>query len=157
MSTTVLTGIVCNNTCFGFKEGDNTPDYLGLFGPAFGQLIGPFELDISATGYSLTVNVHSLPFSFNDPHLSISFNSPLLASFSPGAFEFIATGNNAFGIAVAETEFFCPTVEPFTPGVPEPATWALMLIGFGLVAGVARLRKRPKDKLACGRSLHLAC
>lgn len=28
------------------------------------------------------------------------------------------------------------------PGVPEPATWAMMLVGFGVVAGVARRDRR---------------
>lgn len=30
----------------------------------------------------------------------------------------------------------------FTAAVPEPATWAMMLVGFGMVAGVARYRRR---------------
>jgi hypothetical protein len=39
-------------------------------------------------------------------------------------------------IAAIETEFGCPV-----PGVPEPATWAMMLLGFGLLAGITRLRR----------------
>ncbi|MBV8971796.1 MAG: PEPxxWA-CTERM sorting domain-containing protein [Sphingomonadaceae bacterium] len=27
------------------------------------------------------------------------------------------------------------------PGIPEPASWALMLAGFGLVGGLARQRR----------------
>ena len=141
MPTTVLTGNICDNTCLGFSPGDDTPDYLGLFGPPFGNLMSrPFELDTSATGYTLTINGHSLSFGFGDPHFSISFTDPLLASFAPGSFLFTATGTNPFGIAVAETEFGCPFPEPFTPGVPEPTTWALMLLGFGLLAGLRRFR-----------------
>lgn len=34
------------------------------------------------------------------------------------------------------------TGAPITVGVPEPATWAMMLLGFGLVAGLAKFRKR---------------
>ena len=30
---------------------------------------------------------------------------------------------------------------PVTPGVPEPATWTMMIIGFGAVGGVMRKRK----------------
>jgi hypothetical protein len=111
---------------------------LGLFGPAFGNLIGqPFELDISATGYSLTINHHTVSWLNGDPHFAISFADPLLSSFVPGAFQFTATFLNQYGIAVAETEYGCPV-----PGVPEPATWALMLLGFGLVAGISRMRRR---------------
>lgn len=52
---TITTGTICDNACFWWRPGDNTPDYLGLFGPVFGDLTGqPFTLDISATGYSLT-------------------------------------------------------------------------------------------------------
>lgn len=36
-----------------------------------------------------------------------------------------------------------PTDRPILPAVPEPATWALMLAGFGIVAGVARRRRTP--------------
>ena len=32
------------------------------------------------------------------------------------------------------------------PSVPEPATWAMMITGFGLVGGV--MRRRPKADLA---------
>jgi hypothetical protein len=121
---TIITGEVCSNTCFGFGVQDNVPDYLGLFGPAFAELVGPFTLDIGASNYSLTINGNTIVFGLNDPTRQIVFNSPLLASFAPGAFEFIATGNNPFGVATAESEFLCPT-----PAVPEPATWVLLLVG----------------------------
>ena len=137
MTTTILTGTICDNTCLGYSPGDDTPDYFALFGPAFGDLMGrPFELDISANSFALTINGHTLSFGPGDPHFAISFTDPLLASFAPGAFMFTATGTNAYGFAVAETEFGCPV-----PGVPEPATWALMLLGFGLLAGMRRLRR----------------
>jgi hypothetical protein len=32
-------------------------------------------------------------------------------------------------------------VEDGTPGIPEPATWAMMIAGFGLVGGMARRRR----------------
>lgn len=135
---TILLGQVCDNTCFGYQPGDNTPDFLGLFGPVFGELVGPFSLDIGAANYSLTVNGHTLSFPFADPHLSISFTDPLLASFSPGSFLFTATGANPFGL-VTETEFFCPV-----PGVPEPATWAMFVIGFAILATVRK--RRPQGR-----------
>jgi hypothetical protein len=31
---------------------------------------------------------------------------------------------------------------PAVPGVPEPATWAMMIIGFGMVGGLLRRRRR---------------
>jgi hypothetical protein len=33
-----------------------------------------------------------------------------------------------------------PVLDP--PAAPEPATWAMMLIGFGGIAGVAAMRQR---------------
>lgn len=30
----------------------------------------------------------------------------------------------------------------FAPGVPEPATWAMMLLGFGAIGGLMRVRRR---------------
>jgi hypothetical protein len=135
---TIITGNVCTNTCVGFADGDNTPDIYNLFGG--GQLAGAFKLIISATDYTLTMNGHTIEFSKTDPHLSISFNNPLLASFAPGSFEFIAAGlYSPAGFAGPETVFDCPTIEPFTPGVPEPTTWALMLIGF---AGLGWTRRK---------------
>jgi PEP-CTERM motif len=136
---TIITGTICDNTCLNYAPGDDTPDYLGLFGPVFGDLIGrPFSLDITATGYSLTINGHTLTFGLNDPHYSISFNSPLLSSFAPGAALFQATGANPYGFAVAEAEFLC---DP-PPAVPEPATWALFLMGFAFIGGHQLLRRR---------------
>jgi PEP-CTERM motif len=140
---TIISGTVCNNTCLNYSPGDDTPDYLGLFGPVFGDLMSrPFTLDISATGYSLTINGHTLTFSLNDPHYSISFTDPLLVSFAPGAALFRATGANPFGFAVAEAEFLC---DP-PPAVPEPATWALFLMGFAFVGGHQLLRRRRVRK-----------
>jgi hypothetical protein len=134
--TTIIAGDVCGNTCLGYQPGDNTPDYFGLFGPVFGELTGHFELDIGATAYALTINGHTLTFGLHDPHYSMSFTNPLLSSFAPGAFEFVAVGTNAFGIASAETEFLCPV-----PGVPEPATWLLLLAGMGIFAAFHNKRR----------------
>lgn len=32
--------------------------------------------------------------------------------------------------------------QPVVPGIPEPASWAMLILGFGLVGGVARRRER---------------
>jgi len=49
------------------------------------------------------------------------------------------------GINFSPTTFQAPTLSPdgvltFRPGVPEPATWSLMIIGFGLAGGMLRRR-----------------
>lgn len=143
---TVIMGKVCDNTCLGFFPQDDTPDYLGLFGPVFGNLMGkPFVLDISATGYALTINNHTISFGFNDPTRVINFdpNNPLVAGFAPGTGIFDAFGSNPFGFAIADQEYLCP--EPIAPGVPEPSTWAMMLLGFAGVAWTFR-RRRPMGR-----------
>ncbi len=34
----------------------------------------------------------------------------------------------------------------FTPGVPEPATWAMMLLGFGAIGGMMRARRQRETR-----------
>jgi hypothetical protein len=132
---TVISGTICDNTCIGYSPGDDTPDYLGLFGPVFGELGGkPFVLNLAVLADTLTIGGHSFTWAVNDPHFSISFTNPLLSSFAPGAFVFTAIGTNPFGIAVAETEFAC--------AVPEPATWALLLAGFAGIFAAFNNKRR---------------
>ncbi|OYW45881.1 MAG: hypothetical protein B7Z08_01400 [Sphingomonadales bacterium 32-68-7] len=49
---------------------------------------------------------------------------------------------NTFG-AFGSSEFVNASSSPATAAVPEPATWALMLIGFGAVGFALRRQKRP--------------
>jgi hypothetical protein len=133
---TIITGIVCDNTCLSFAPGDNTPDIFDVFGTPGAALTGPFTLNLGTLVDSLTIDHHTFTWSVSDLHFSIVTSSPLLASFSPGAVEFIATGLvSPGGFAGPETEFLCPV-----PGVPEPATWLLMLAGLGIFAAFKRRR-----------------
>ena len=34
-------------------------------------------------------------------------------------------------------------VTPVTPGVPEPATWAMMLLGFAMIGSAVARKARP--------------
>ncbi len=129
MSTIILNGIVCDNTCFGYQEGDNAPDYLALFGPTFGQVSGPWQLSIGDGGYSLSINGHTLVFGYDDPNYSLTFDPPSFL----GSIQFKAIGDNAYGLAAPEYEYLCPT-----PSVPEPATWMCLLIGFVALGVIAR-------------------
>jgi hypothetical protein len=155
MSTVILDGNICTNACLSYGETDITPDYLGRFGPAFGDLRGqPFELVITnGNSYSLTINSHTVSWQQGDPHIAIEFSGGWTTSFTPDAFKWTDQAVNAYGIAVAETLYGCPTDPPFTPGVPEPGTWALLLMGFALLAFVARRRSRPSRLRATAPSL----
>lgn len=118
--TAILDGILCDNTCFSFSPGDNSPD-LGLFGPAFGDLTGkPFHLVLGDGFDSLTINGHTVSWMVGDPHYSITPNGD-------GSYEFVATIQNQWGL----TSMF----EQLCPAVPEPGTFVLMAIG--LLAVVA--------------------
>ena len=44
--------------------------------------------------------------------------------------------------------FFETVVPPTTPGVPEPASWAMMLLGFGLTGSLIRRRRREESPAA---------
>ena len=41
-------------------------------------------------------------------------------------------------------------VRSVTPGVPEPATWAMMIVGFGMVGGAMRIRVRARRTMVVG-------
>ena len=46
--------------------------------------------------------------------------------------------------SVGFLRFSSVTVSPLASAVPEPATWATMLLGFGLIGGAMRYRRRPQ-------------
>ncbi|WP_374577466.1 PEPxxWA-CTERM sorting domain-containing protein [Phenylobacterium sp.] len=60
---------------------------------------------------------------------------------TPDAFVGFTSGT---GAAAANHDIvnweFRSTYSPITGGVPEPATWAMMIVGFGMVGGLARRR-----------------
>ncbi len=63
--------------------------------------------------------------------------SPAAPVFAPGTFmltnPFFASSNSTLVIS-----------EQAVSPIPEPATWAMMLLGFGLVGGAMRARRREK-------------
>lgn len=80
---------------------------------------GEFNLYASANSWSLTGSAFVDPYLIIDPAYGLidpDYASKYSLSFSQGA------GNVA-------------------PGVPEPASWALMIVGFGLVGAAARRRQ----------------
>lgn len=60
-------------------------------------------------------------------------------SYDYEAFTYQLTGNQWFGTSVTGG----PAAVSFSAAaVPEPATWALMMVGFAMVAGASRYRRR---------------
>lgn len=92
----------------------------------------------NSTAGSMVTFTSSLPFRFANPNdfsMSITGLDRSLSVGSNGAFYSTSTLRNAnLGRGTATGSF--------SSAVPEPGTWAMMLLGFGLV-GAAMRRRRP--------------
>jgi choice-of-anchor A domain-containing protein len=99
---------------------------------------------------SLTINGYNFKGSAIAPNADVKFsngqfNGQLVAKSAGGVTgqQWEATGE--YHSVVADPIFGLPDPVGYTtptPGpVPEPATWAMMIVGFGMVGGLARRRK----------------
>lgn len=135
-----------------FSDGGNVPGTL-LFSQAF-NLNGVAPLDwYGATGLNWSVGAGSYWLAFA-PDANVSgiwpgdAPSPLdeYAQASGGAWQNV--GPNAFdyldvGVRISGT----PNV---AAAVPEPATWLMMLVGFGAIGAALRRRSNPAVKVSFG-------
>jgi len=85
---------------------------------------------------------------FDIPNASDPANASLVVCSQPGFSCGNFSGNEtvfASGYALADSSsVFFATVETVAPaGVPEPATWAMMLVGFGGLGAAMRARRKP--------------
>lgn len=83
------------------------------------------ELDFATSG--ITNNLFDGVLIFTD-----SFTQAQIGSLAPSTF----SNQNSISFATAPAVVITPT-----PAVPEPATWAMMIVGFGTVGGAMRRRK----------------
>lgn len=138
-----------------FIPGTSTPAFVTGFGSVFTDvdLANSTTLGLFGAGNVLlgTYAVPSFAGSDTLSFLGVLFSDPLISRVR------ITSGNAALGPGVNETggtdlvamdDFIFG--EPTLRGaVPEPASWAMMLIGFGLVGGAMRAAKRqPKVTLS---------
>ena len=133
-----------------------------------------FQGQLHNTSFAANMANFAVPGSFFSFNTTLPIDSGSLAIYSPSslcigapaAFGLcgLRSGYNLFGGVGLGPQFFTtqapvvtlvssttpdhPTPEDPTSGVPEPATWAMMILGFGAL-GVA-LRQRRKLVSICG-------
>ena len=139
-------------------DGNNGAITIGTFTFAPGQTfttalfqsnLGNSVIDSSSTGFLTLdgITVGTCPSTgacFNGPGLPISF------AFSPGDLFNFADGSatlvyNQTGCCVIRLGESTLTLRAVQGAVPEPGTWAMMLIGFGAVGVSLRYRKRTAN------------
>jgi hypothetical protein len=84
---------------------------------------------------------------FNYPYLSAGLPTLDPAQAPNGGFELFATsGPTYFGGPAFDPTLTINSVDFVLGAVPEPSTWAFMLIGFGLVGGGLRQRRQRESR-----------
>lgn len=133
------------------ESGVGSFDAIGTKWVSGGNFDNPaLTLDSGATGWAAIGNSLNA-FATFDPTTSLNFTSHLLSA--PGSFIFYAwNGSLLVESALVDTSLNitspyaggAPTREAFALSaapVPEPETYAMLLVGLGLVGSIARRRK----------------
>jgi hypothetical protein len=159
----VASGLADSSNALRFWSGQ----YNNLTNVAYGSNSGTSIFFAPVAGYQVTLNSFSLGAWFNAERSSqyTIVNGLGQTLFSSGPLT-IGTGNIASTFAVNLTSasgigvVFGPegfnvgidnvdfTLSQITGGIPEPATWAFMILGFGAIGGALRSRR--------GRAIHRA-
>ena len=124
---------------FGY-DAIGTADYSGIYSPS-----------LNGNGFA-TFGISGRSSVFTDSDFA-SFLTPgalpLIPFASLGSFTFSPNGGSvsfdnstpgAFGSSISYSVSYL--YDASVAAVPEPATWAMMLLGFGMVAGASRYRRR---------------
>ncbi len=148
----------------GFQNFDGTAVLTGAFDfdqITMGTSVSDFSALFTQTGQSIAQNFavgDGVTALYDGTNLTFTQNASTVFSFGisdlslvnggPPAFSNTTTNESSFqfgGAAVtinAGSTGNLVAVVPTAAAVPEPATWAMMLVGFGMVAGTARYRRR---------------
>ena len=106
----------------------------GDFGEISELVLGPPEVDIAPPITDIALNAPELP--------------AIIGGSGPGVVESPPAGGGAVGGGGGGGPVSFPASEPHNPipvtALPEPGTWATMLLGFGLLGW--RLRRSPKPR-----------
>ena len=124
-----------------------------------GDVEGVTSIGIDFTADTLTVSLSTILS--NPTWTSAAFNGPIFTSPSAVPFTHVALGartnlpgfdlsrvllsNHQIGINWNGLTYTNGSMVEliFSGAVPEPASWAMMLTGFGAIGGAARMRRRP--------------
>lgn len=110
---------------------------------------GNSTVNSSATGFLTLdgVTVGTCPSTgpcFDGPGLPISFAFSDFSIFADGSATLVYNQTGCCVIRLAESRL---TLRAVTGAVPEPATWAMMLLGFGAMGVSLRRRRRTQNLL----------
>ncbi|TPE59534.1 PEP-CTERM sorting domain-containing protein [Sandaracinobacter neustonicus] len=115
-----------------------------LHNPAFGVTELARGATLGSTGWEDFVE-YTFDIEFTASSVKVFVNGALeldvMGSFSDGAFGFYNYSQANVIYAGIEETILPPVQPPVVGGVPEPATWAMLIAGFGLVGSVARRRR----------------
>ena len=137
-------GVRGNRVFVGFGNGGQVYEYEGLTGPAS---IGPgttYYYDVTLTGTPFGLGLHQ----FGDTITPAVTVDPSFVSGGTIAATATFAGKTLarLGLKGGQYVYVSPndrvTIEVGNTGVPEPATWAMMLTGIGLVGYGLRRRRR---------------
>lgn len=117
-----------------------------LVGGSFQDFVSDVSFFTSTSDGGATVNFDPASdptFDFRTFFGPQLFTGPTSAPiFSSGSFSITEVGSNA-AVNVTITDLSTPVV----PAVPEPATWALMIVGFGAVGGALRRARKVSTRV----------
>lgn len=157
-------GVVAPNLWFNTENNAGTGPYVGWFGPGRGQLNPLITFNFAGSTLIDQIRIHMdnsnvggvfAPAQILIDGVSTAFTAP--ADGTAGFVDFSGLSlsggshtlqfNQDFGgnswIFLSEIEFYGSSA-----AVPEPATWAMMLLGFGVVGGAMRRRARTSVSFA---------
>jgi len=147
--TSVLAGVInygdisnIHMTYDGLAFDAYTPTTIGLDNQAFvNPVTGAFIYHDVNQGLGVVGYQGGL---FSGSYLSITIDSrysPLGTPLTSVADQFNSLKNNAAWAGFPTAGFWTASFPAVTPGVPEPATWAMMLMGFGAMGFAIRRRR----------------
>lgn len=144
--TAVLAGVInysdisnIHMTYNGLAFDAYTQSSIGLDNKAFvNSITGAFIYHDKDQGLAVVGYQGGL---FSDSFLSITVDNPN-KTFTGVADQFNALKNSGAYAGFPTAGFWTATFPAAVAGVPEPATWAMMLVGFGAIGGALRRRQR---------------